>query len=49
MMDTWAGRDEELVCPTSIHQEMLFVPVNRSLLHFTQDIKAPVNPSMLKI
>ena len=44
MLDEWASRPSQPNLPTSTHQETLFAPVNLSLLHFSQDIKAQSNP-----
>ena len=34
------------ICPTSTHQKTLFTPVKLSLIHFSQDIKVPMNPGV---
>jgi hypothetical protein len=46
MSAEWAERDEQPILPTSTNQKTLFATVN--LIHFTEDLKVPVNPFYAK-
>jgi hypothetical protein len=46
MSAEWAARLSQPIQPTSTNQKTLFATVNPSMMHFTQEIKVPMNPSV---